>query len=167
MVAGFGETTDEMDVVVVTVVIQAGTGSTIMDLDNHYRHTERGLDNVYLANGFESVELGLMVARLERPLAGAELRFLRERLEMTQEEFAKLMGCSDGQQLGAWERGKSKAPRPVETLLRELYLEAYPPDQPAGLRQLLAQLTRTVDVEPKPVTLRESDDRRSSEGELA
>ena len=156
-----------------------------MELDNHYHYTECGLDYVYLANGFELVEtpwgegvhienaealhaeLGLMVARLERPLTGAELRFLRERLEMTQEEFAELIGYRDGQQVGAWERGRSKAPRAVETVLRELYLEAHPPDRPAGLRQLLAQLTRTVDVEPRPVTLRQRNDRWSPETALA
>ena len=156
-----------------------------MNFDNPYHYTECGLDYVYLANGFEfvetpwgegvhiesaealHVELGLMVARLERPLSGAEFRFLRERLEMTQEELASFTGYMDGQQVSAWERGKSKAPRSVEVVLRELYLEAYPPDHSPGLRHLLAQLTRTVDVEPTPVTLREQDDRWSPEAETA
>jgi len=181
VVVGFGKTDDGMDVVVVTVVVQAASRSKIMDLDNYYHYTECGLEYVYLENGFEFIEtpwgkgvhvdsaealhaeLGRMVACLERPLSGTELRFLRERLEMTQEQFAELIGYKDGQQVGAWERGKSKVPRPVEAVLRELYLEAYPPDQPAGLRQLLAQLIRTVDVKPVPVTLREQDDQWSSE----
>jgi len=156
-----------------------------MNIDSSYHYTERGLDYVYLANGFDfidtpwgkgvhiesaealHVELGLMVAGLERPLSGAELRFLRERLEMTQEEFASLIDYKDGQRVGAWERGKSKAPRSVEMVLRELYLETFPPDRPTALRNLLAQLIRTVDAKPTAVTLREHDDRWSSEIEPA
>ena len=148
---------------------------------DHYHYTESGLDYVYLANGFDIVEtphgrgvhivntdalhreIGLMIARFERPLAGAELRFLRECLELTQDGFAELIGYRDGQRVGAWERGEKPAPRAVETVLRELYLEANPSEHSVPLRQLLDRLMNASDAEPSPITLRAQDARWSPE----
>jgi len=98
-----------------------------------------GLPNVFLEDGFEHREtsegrvlivhdipglfaaIGEAVAR-KRDLSGAEVRFLRKRLELSQAELARCLQTSE-QTVSLWERGKVQIPGSESMLLRVLYLE--------------------------------------------
>ncbi len=100
-----------------------------------------GLDNVWLVNGYERIETGygpaLVVDHVEdleravassvseqrKPLNGAEFRFLRAMLEMSQEAFGTKFG-RDYQTVARWEAARDKAvPRAADAIIRQLYLE--------------------------------------------
>ena len=113
-----------------------------------YHYTECGLDNIYLTDGFtredydgeeyvsvENVDglwkaicFSLVMAR--RPLVPSELRFLRDHLDFTQAELARLLRV-DAQTVARWEKGKTEIPGPAEIALRRLALGA-PGMQPEG-----------------------------------
>ena len=101
-----------------------------------YRYRECGLDNVYLVNGFTYQDtpygpgvsfhnipgLHAAITRAlvckEDPLKPQEFRFLRNRLKLTQAEFADLIG-STRQNIGRWERGTTNdIPGPADLLAR-------------------------------------------------
>lgn len=103
-----------------------------------YHYTESGLQNVWLANGFERVRtkygMGLAIHDVEglhraigraianKPkLTGAELRFLRKEMEMSQGALASMVGTSE-QNVSLWER-RGKIPKTADRLVRLIYLE--------------------------------------------
>lgn len=103
-----------------------------------YHYTESGLRNVWLKNGYtirntpygETVSivavealhrvLGTVIAR-KAHLTGAELRFLRKEMDLSQRVLADLLGTSE-QSVSLWER-RGKVPRTSERLICALYLE--------------------------------------------
>ena len=105
---------------------------------HHYR--ECGLDNVYLRNGFsiektrhgravsiqdmdglhQAIESHLVRAR--RDLTGAELRFLRHELGLSQRLLGLLLGKS-GQSVARWEKGLSRIDGAADRLVRLLYTQ--------------------------------------------
>ena len=103
-----------------------------------YHYTECDLQNVWLANGYtirktpygrgvsiHDVEglhraIGSALARKPR-LTGAEFRFLRKELGMSQSALAAMIGTSE-QNVSLWER-RGKISRPADRLVRPLYLE--------------------------------------------
>ncbi len=105
-----------------------------------YHYAECGLPNVWLRNGFvvketaygEAVaiedveglhqEIGRMLAEQSGPLTGAEFRFLRKELELSQDSLAEIIGKSS-QAVALWEKN-DKVPMLADRLLRGLYLEA-------------------------------------------
>ncbi|AWM07621.2 helix-turn-helix domain-containing protein [Bradyrhizobium symbiodeficiens] len=102
----------------------------------HY--TASGLDYVYLANGF-SVEddpdygrivtidapddlhkaIGLHIVTQRRKLTGAEFRFLRKQMKLTQKELAERFD-TDVQTIANYEKGR-KIPSVSEKLMRILF----------------------------------------------
>src|ERR1700730_18566168 len=101
-----------------------------------YRYEDSGLYNIYLENGFTihetpygqgvSIEdtaglhkaIGLWLVSLPKPLNGAELRFIRLEMEITQRNLAAFLGTSE-QTLRLWEKNRRKAlPGPADRLLR-------------------------------------------------
>ena len=105
-----------------------------------YHYVESGLPNVWLRNGFvvketaygeaiaiEDVKglhdvIGKMVAEKPAALTGAEFRFLRKELGLSQENLAKIVGVT-GQAVAIWEK-TDKVPLVNDRYLRGLYLEA-------------------------------------------
>lgn len=103
-----------------------------------YHYTESGLQNVWLENGFAIHEtpygkgvsihdvaglhrvIGRALARLPR-LTGAQVRFLRKELGLSQKVLAALLGTSE-QNVSLWER-RGRMPRGNDRLMRLLYLE--------------------------------------------
>ena len=103
-----------------------------------YHYTESGLQNIWLENGFtvrktpygkgvsiDDVEglhrvIGRAIARKSH-LTGAELRFLRKELGMSQSALGAMVGTSE-QNVSLWER-RGKMPRAADRLVRLLYLE--------------------------------------------
>lgn len=131
---------------------------------DRYHYTECGLDYVWLLNGFEHVEtgygtgvrienvealhrmLGEHVAGLDRPLSGAEVRFLRESMELSQRELGELLGLSDGQQIMKVEAGRQPLRAPADQALRALYLEHAESDVRLEVRRLLSALRDAGDA---------------------
>jgi len=94
-----------------------------------YHYTECGLDNVYLFSGYDieldpeygetvsvkdaaalHVAIGIALCQTKKTLSGAELRFLRKEMELTQSRLAGLIG-STAQSVARWE--KSETPQPT------------------------------------------------------
>lgn len=107
-------------------------------MGNGYHYTESGLTNVWLTNGYtvrntrygEGVSIhdvdGLhrAIARIlaNKPhLTGAEVRFLRKEMGMSQRGLGGLLGVSD-QAVALWER-KGRLPKTADRLLRLIYVE--------------------------------------------
>lgn len=106
-----------------------------------YQYKESGLDNIWLENGYtihetpygegvsiENTEglhqaIGEWIIQLPKPLTGAELRFLRLEMELTQRDLSGILGV-DEQTVRRYEKGRTKAVSgPADRLLRALYNE--------------------------------------------
>lgn len=102
----------------------------------HYKGC--GLDDVFLASGYdqeptpygsgvrirnldklrEAIGLSLVVER--KVLRGKELRYLRQQMNLTQTELARLMGCNS-QQVARYEKETNEVPGPADRMIRLLY----------------------------------------------
>ena len=109
---------------------------------NMLHYTECGLDNVWLANGFEIVETdygkGVMVhnpsglhravaldlCKQESALNGAQFRFLRQEMNLSRAGLADLLKLK-ALTVANYEEGRSKRgiPSLVDVVMRSLYLE--------------------------------------------
>jgi len=104
-----------------------------------YHYTDSGLDNVYLKNGYtihttpygEGVTIedtdelhkaiGHWLVSSPKPLNGAELRFLRLELGMTQKDLAAALGLEE-QAVRRWEKKRDGIFNPTaDRLVRVLY----------------------------------------------
>ena len=104
-----------------------------------FHYTASGLDNIFLLNGVTikktsygpMVEIdnlnglhhaiGLYIIEKSEPMTGAEFRFLRKQMELTQEELARVMKTTD-QTVANYEKGKTADLGPADPLLRLTYL---------------------------------------------
>jgi putative transcriptional regulator len=139
-----------------------------------YHYKESGLDNIYLENGFtihntaygegisiEDVEglhraIGEWIIETPKPVNGAELRFIRTEMELTQRDLAAILGTSE-QTLRLWERGRNKAmPGPADRLLRAVYSEYIGGD--GSLRELVDRLAELDQIQHTRACLRETED---------
>ena len=139
-----------------------------------YHYKECGLDYVYLENGYEIHEtaygkgmsihhtellhklIGEWLVALPRPLTGAELRFLRLELEMTQRNLAAILGTEE-QTLRRWEKARSKPIQgPADRLLRALYSDYQLGD--GSVRRMVERLSELDQVETTPLRARECHD---------
>ncbi|ALR07692.1 DNA-binding transcriptional regulator [Xylella fastidiosa] len=102
-----------------------------------YHYTESGLGNVWLRNGFTVHKtpygdgiaidnlpglhrsLSLALALKPATLSGAEIRFMRKELELSQPEFAACLGTTR-QTLAAWEEGRAALPNAADKMIRVL-----------------------------------------------
>jgi DNA-binding transcriptional regulator YiaG len=106
-----------------------------------HHYTESGLDYVYLESGYSEHDtpygkgvsiqntedlhrmIGKWIVSLPRPLTGAELRFLRLELEMSQRILADILNTEE-QTLRRWEKARAKPFNgSADRLLRALYNE--------------------------------------------
>src|SRR5437016_4412868 len=105
-----------------------------------YHYTECGLKNIYLINGFNTINtpdgiaisindidglhkaIGLSLVNGQKDLANEEIKFIRNEMLMSQRTLSHLLGVSE-QAINRWEKGKVKIPKPSESLLRLLYRE--------------------------------------------
>lgn len=104
-----------------------------------YHYTESGLTNVWLANGYKSVEtpygkgvsiedadglhhmLAIALTKKAGRLTGKEFRFLRTLLCLSQKSFADMVGVTE-QSASLWER-TGKVPKGSDATMRMLALE--------------------------------------------
>lgn len=109
-----------------------------------YRYKESGLSNIYLTSGVTientdygrmvSIEqinelhraIGLYIIEKEEPMNGAEFRFLRKQMDLTQPELAKAMKISD-QTIANYEKSKTKL-QMADPMMRFIYLLHILPD---------------------------------------
>jgi len=117
-------------------------------LPTPYHYTASGLDNVFLLNGVseratdygpmvhvENINalhhaIGLHIVEQPEPMDGAEFRFLRKQLQLSQAELGTYMGVTD-QTIANYEKGKSGKDGigPADAYMRALYLLRILPEQ--------------------------------------
>ncbi len=105
-----------------------------------YHYRESGLPNIYLVNGYRTLETeygqavsiedveGLhasicqtLVEEKPSPLTGAEVRFIRKYLDLTQETLADFIGVQ-AQSVRNWERrGDDAVPQTADRAVRMVY----------------------------------------------
>lgn len=128
-----------------------------------YHYTDSGLDNVYLENGYTihqtpygegvSIEntkglhqaIGEWLVSLPKPLNGAECRFLRLELGMTQRDLAGLLGLEE-QAVRRWEKNRDgHFNGAADRLLRVLYVSYR--DNDSEIRKLVERLNQLDQIE--------------------
>jgi DNA-binding transcriptional regulator YiaG len=138
-----------------------------------YHYTDSGLDNVFLENGYtvhktpygEGVSIqdteglhraiGQCLVLTPKALTGAELRFLRLEMELTQRNLAAILG-SEEQNVRRWEKARKKEiPGPADRLMRALYSEYIGGD--GSVRKIVDRLARLDRAEPTAIRLKETD----------
>jgi putative transcriptional regulator len=105
-----------------------------------FHYTSCGLPNVWLRNGYREVEtaygkgvaidnleglhnaIGLFLVEDKPRLTGAEVRFLRKELDLSQATLAKMLGVAENS-IRHWESGRGRITKPAERVLRLLYRE--------------------------------------------
>lgn len=106
------------------------------------QYTGCGLDNIWLSSGYHVEEvdgenfirisdldglhsaIGRSLTKRKKLMNGKEIRFLRQQMDLTQSELARLIGC-DPQQIARYEKGENKIPGPADRLLRMLAREHF------------------------------------------
>ena len=104
-----------------------------------YHYTECGLPNIWLVNGYQTIEtsygpatkvdrvealhktIALSIVRDRPHLTGSEFRFLRTELDLSQARLASYFGYNE-QAIAIWEK-KGKVPKWADRFLRALYQE--------------------------------------------
>lgn len=123
-----------------------------------YHYTDSGLNNVYLANGYDEIETpygksvsihdldGLHAAIgmgiIERPVMnGDEFRFLRIELGLSQLEVANLFSVGETA-VRNWEKGRTTAgvPGTPANLMRALYVESL--NTKGRIREILDRISK-------------------------
>lgn len=126
-----------------------------------YHYTECGLNNVVIEglpiitddHGDEVIEIPQIndlhaaiacgVVTHDQGISGAELRFLRSEMGMTQAELASLVH-KDKQTIGRWERSESEIDGASETLIRKLAIEKLGLDVSDGIDVLSKKSVATA-----------------------
>lgn len=137
---------------------------------NQYHYTDSGLRNIWLASGFEVVEteygtgvaihdveglhraIGETLAR-KAWLTGAEVRFLRKEMDMSQRALGQLLGNTD-QAVAKWEKF-GKVPKTADRMIRLIYLEHIGGNVP--IRQTIERINDTDRQERDRLTAEESE----------
>ena len=115
-----------------------------------YQYRASGLDYIFLLNGVTTRDtrygsmvnirninglhraIGLHIVEKSEPMTGAELRFLRKQMGLTQRELATLMRTTD-QTVANYEKSKTE-PGPADALIRMTYLlHVVPQETPADV----------------------------------
>jgi len=138
---------------------------------NTYHYRECGLDHVYLLNGFAYREtrygralniqdldglhraIGIHLARGKRALTGAELRYFRIELGLSQTMLGMLLGKS-GQTVARWERGQSRIDAMADRVVRLLYIQQIGGN--ADIRSALQELAELNDLAEEEICFEET-----------
>ena len=139
-----------------------------------YHYRECGLDNIWLANGYEFVDapagrlvkikdidglhraIGKTLINSKKSLAGREIRFLRQELLISQAALAKLLEVAE-QTVHRWERDKGDIPKSAEILIRLLYREHIEEDIKLNVREKLEEIAGLEGkLDGHKITLRKS-----------
>jgi DNA-binding transcriptional regulator YiaG len=145
-----------------------------------YHYIESGLDYVWLANGYtvhkteygkgvsiENIEalqktIALWIIDSPATMTGAEFRFLRMELDLSQRRIAELINAEE-QAVRRWEKARNKPVKgSAERMMRVLF-HAYSGGD-AEIRHMIDKLA-TLDATPAPskVVMRETDNKWRSQ----
>jgi transcriptional regulator with XRE-family HTH domain len=131
-----------------------------------YPYREIGFGNIVLLNGvtttqtpygsmthIESIHglhraIGLAIAEMSAPMSGAEFRFLRKQLGLTQAELGARMYVTD-QTIANYEKGKTGL-GPADPFMRALYLVHILPDR-TRVEVLKPMVVRTGGKKPRKI----------------
>ena len=122
-----------------------------------YHYTDCGLPNVWLSGvetrvtaygqvtvipALENLHraIGMSIARANRRMTGAEVRFLRIELDLSQRTLAGLLDVRENT-LRRWEQGKVNIPGLAQRTLAGFYLETV--SETGSLRELMLKLAGT------------------------
>ena len=137
---------------------------------NEYHYTESGLRNIWLQSGFAIVEtnygqgvsihdveglhraIGEALARKSR-LTGAELRFLRKEMDLSQRALGNLLGTTD-QAVAKWEK-TGRVPKTADRMVRLIYLEHVGGNVP--IRQTIERINDTDRADHERMTATDSE----------
>jgi DNA-binding transcriptional regulator YiaG len=104
-----------------------------------FQYSASGLNNIFLLSGvtiektsygpiveIENLNglhhaIGLSIIEKPEPMTGAEFRFLRKQMELTQDELARVMKTTN-QTVANYEKGKTADLGPADPLMRLTYL---------------------------------------------
>jgi len=132
-----------------------------------YHYTDAGLRNVWLTNGYqeqntpyghavavqnlEGLTRAICAALCQKPskLTGAEFRYLRNGLMLSQPSLGQMLGVS-GQAVALWEK-TGRVPKMADTMMRLIYVAHT--DDDARVKQIVTTLNET---ERFCMTLRET-----------
>ena len=138
---------------------------------HHYR--ECGLNHIYLLNGFTYREtrhgravsiqdmdglhraIGTHLAKEKRALTGAELRFFRIELGLSQTMLGMLLGKS-GQTVARWEKGQSRIDATADRVVRLLYTRETGGNE--DIRSALQELAALGDFVEEEVCFEETNE---------
>lgn len=132
-----------------------------------YHYVECGLDNVFLASGYNvedtpgygetiSIEdvvglhraIGDSIVRQHRAMNGAEFRFLRLELDMSQRALADSLSTNE-QSIAKWEKAAEKvvSNRSAERLLRIVYANKQKDKKLGRLIEAITESDQSLDAE--------------------
>ena len=138
---------------------------------HHYR--ECGLTNIHLLNGFTYKEtrhgrvvsiqdmdglhraIGTHLAKEKRALTGAELRFFRIELGLSQTMLGMLLGKT-GQSIARWEKGQSRIDATADRVVRLLYNQQTGANE--DIRSALQELAALDDSAEEEVCFEDTDE---------
>lgn len=143
----------------------------------HYHYTDSGLDDVFLVNGYhlhktpygegvsitntERLHKAIGQSIVERPnrINGAELRFLRLEMELTQRRLAALIDATE-QKVRRWELARKKPipDGPADRIVRAIYSEYIGGD--GSVRRMVDRLAELDEREREAIRLQETEDHR-------
>ena len=120
-----------------------------------FHYTDCGLDNVWLYGGVRYHDtaygpatsihnidelhdaIGMSIVRSDG-MSGAEFRFLRVELDLSQRALASLLGTME-QNIHRWETGKTELPGPAIMALKGYYLESLDPK--SRMKEMMDELS--------------------------
>ena len=136
-----------------------------------YHYRESGLKYVWLKSGYRYVdtpygkgvsivdvdglhrEIAKFLAVRKPVLTGAEFRFIRKELDLSQSKIADLIGSTE-QTVSLWER-KGRVPKFADRFIRLLYLEHA--NGNVRIRKMIEDLSELDRHQAKKVTFAEKD----------
>jgi len=135
-----------------------------------HHYTDSGLDNVVLESGYREVNteygngvsidnldalhlaIGKWLLNFPKQLNGAEFRFLRHEMDLSQARLAYLLGEKE-QNIGRWERARTRPVNPsADKVIRVLYSEFIGGNQ--TLRELIEKLAERDERQAEELRLR-------------
>jgi len=137
------------------------TGESVAKEPYHYRTC--GLEGIYLLNGYDVEEhdgeeyvsisdidglhkaIGRHIVTHRKALSPREVRFLRNTMNLTQAELAKLLS-NNSQSVARWEKGECEIPGAAEKLLRVVFMASLmTAEELESLREMLLSKLQELD----------------------
>lgn len=135
-----------------------------------YHYTDGGLRNVWLKNGYieketpygkavsfhdlDGLSKAICIALSSKPgkLTGAEFRYIRSALSLSQKSLGKLLGCTE-QAVAKWEK-TGKIPKTADMLIRMIYKQAH--EEKSSVQDAVGMLNAIDGISDSRIVVTES-----------